>query len=198
MKVLNPTGWDIEGMADSIPYCIPAFSELEIWNDKHALHLCRSQAHKGLVPLAYTPEMQQKYPTYEEFVRAQRIQGLKAVIEWKTNCKINEYQALRDVRENGGSEADKATMNPEKFEKQIREAEKWLKEAESLGKETIKDDGVNCNGDGVAFLPEDEAVEAVKAVKSDDIEKPIFPKRRGRRRKYEPIRNKDESTAQVG
>jgi hypothetical protein len=191
MKVLNPTGWDIEGMADSVSYCIPAFSELEIWNDKHALHLCRSQAHKGLVHLAYTPEMQQKYSTYEEFVRAQRIKGLKAVIEWKTNCKINEYQALRDVRENGGSEADKATMNPEKFEKQIREAEKWLKEAESFGKETTKkDDGGN--SDGVSFLPADEAD------KSDNVEKPIFPKRRGRRRKYEPIRNKDESTAQVG
>jgi hypothetical protein len=127
MKVFNPSGWEIEAMANGTVYKIAPFSEKDIHWDQHAVHCCKSMAYKGLVPLLFNESMEKKHGTYESYKEAKRLEGLKVLRSWVNECYINERQAVSEIRERRGAEADKAQVNPDKFLEKLKLVDKWIK-----------------------------------------------------------------------
>lgn len=136
MRLYNPSGWDVEVKADKRIYSIPAFSEKDVWETDHVRIILKSKKNQdlGIVHLVYDENMEKRYNTYEAFKKAQTLEGLNALLRFKKECLIAEKQAGMDIRHKAGTEADKALINPEKFEKDIKQVEKWINEIENPAK----------------------------------------------------------------
>lgn len=129
MKVWNPTGWTIEARAAGEWYNVPAFSELDIYDLYHVNHLLMHYKTQGLVSLEYGIKAKEKYPTFEDYKKAQEISGLKAILKTFEDALRDEEQFMKDVVKKGGSEKDKSVSNVEMFEQKIKHIKQWLKEA---------------------------------------------------------------------
>jgi hypothetical protein len=135
---MNTTGWAVETHVEGKAYQFTPFEEKEVWNDIHAQKICENCAIHGLVHLAFTEQMERKYKTQDDFYKAQKLNGLRSAYAFQSRCKLNEQQAIREVKERAGAETDKAYMDPEKFEKKIVQIEKWIADVEGK-KEEVKE-----------------------------------------------------------
>jgi len=121
--MLNPTPWQIPGMFNGVSYLFEPFSEKDIWQDDHAIGMAQNLQYTGLIPLVYNELNQKKFATYEEYKRDKMIWGLKNCLNWKKDLVRCEKQAIREIKEKNGAEADRDTMNPERYEAQVKELE---------------------------------------------------------------------------
>lgn len=119
MKIYNPTPFDVEIMACSKTYCFRPGEEKDVYNEDHAKVIMKNSAINGLVHLVYNELMEQKYKSFEAFKAAQRLNGLQSVLRFKKEVWINERQAEVDIKHNKGAVADKAIVDPSRFQDQI-------------------------------------------------------------------------------
>ena len=130
MKLLNPTGYDIVASADGMEYRFPKFAETEVYETSHGRHLAKSAAYLGLVHLVFNDAMKKKYREFDKFEHKQKLNGLNALRKWMKGCLINEKQAVRDIKERSGGEADRDLMNPQVFEDKLADIDAWIKDVE--------------------------------------------------------------------
>jgi hypothetical protein len=132
MKIKNVTGWPVESMYDGIRFDFEPFEEKEIYDARIIKHLARSKGYLGLVHMAYNEQMQAKYASEKEFVYTQTMNGLKSIKDHKLKAHRNEKQAKKECYGAGklGMESDLALMDPNKFEKDLKEIESWITKAE--------------------------------------------------------------------
>lgn len=136
MKVLNATPWEIEAGFNGNKFFIKSDEPLEIWDINVIRHLCKSRGYQGVVHLIWGDEQKKKYKSEKEFYRHQVLESLTLCRRWKEEALRNEIQATRDLSKKNGTEYDKTTMNPKKFEAMLKEIDdkveslkaKWKKE----------------------------------------------------------------------
>ena len=129
MKVWNTTGFKVEAGAMGTSYVFEAFEEKEVWNTEHAVHLEKSFADSGIVMLNYDKSAESKYTTYDEYKSSKEVWALKKVLSRYETALNDSKQYLKDVKQSGGTEADKETAGVDKFEEKVKLIKSWLKEA---------------------------------------------------------------------
>lgn len=116
-------------MANSKTYHVKAESEVEIHNEDHGKILMKNLKQKGVVVLHYDETAQLKYPTFEAFKDAMRVQGLEALAKFKKEHLLNERMASVDRTNDKSGETLRTLINPDKFEEEVKAVEEKLNEA---------------------------------------------------------------------
>ena len=127
MKIINPTGWEIEGSAAGVTYRFAPFSEKDVWIDEHAVILLRTLKHRGLNHIQFSESISKKYnDDFNKFRKDQAVEGLKNLKLWVRERWINERQAEMDIKHKAGAEADRALIDPSRFAGDEALVQSWI------------------------------------------------------------------------
>lgn len=132
MKVYNVRDDVLRVMAGGKIYNIPPKSEFDIYWNEHASHVCHAYAGHGLIHLDFTEPMQKKYGSYDKFKAAQILNGLQSYRKTVHAAWVNERQAVVDIKQNKGAEAEKELVNPDRFKEQLDAVDKEIDAAKSF------------------------------------------------------------------
>lgn len=126
MLLGNPTPYPILAQAGGEFYNFEPGEEKDVWDRDHAKLLLENFKHRGLVHFTFAKELQVKYKNFENFKKEKSLEGLKELLKWKKDCLNFERQAIREVREKNGAEADRSLMSETPFQDSIKEIESLI------------------------------------------------------------------------
>lgn len=171
MRLINPSGWLIEGQACGKMYKFEPFSEKDVWNDEHALILIKTLQHRGLNHVTFADNIVDRYKgDFQAFRKDQAKEGLKRLKSWCRERWINERQAEMDVKHKAGAEADKAFIDSSRFAKDEELVQSWVDALELRAAEPVN-----------VEVPQVSAYEA-PVVKAEKVTQE-WPRKRGRKPK---------------
>lgn len=143
MKAFNTSLWATEGGYNGTKFTFEPGEEKEIWDINVITHLCNSLKQYGVVHLVYGDIQKKKYGDYTKFYRHQVLEGLGNLRKFKEEALRNEKQAMRDLSKVNGTEFDKTSMNPGRFEDQIKEIDKKVETLKAQWAEEDKDGSID-------------------------------------------------------
>ena len=129
MKVINFSGWERECYAAGKKYVLPAFSEVDIYRDDHAIHICSNYRYMGIIDLEFTEGKQQEYKTFDAFKRGQEIKALTELLKWQEELYMFEKNGLETATKTPAAANEMRFFNVDKFKKNVELIKEWLDEA---------------------------------------------------------------------